>query len=141
MWKVGIFLIYLLILSIFDIRERRISVLLLAAGSIFTGIVVTYELFAGYISWLQPVLGSLPGIFLLLVAWFSKKAGYADGVVLLWIGVLYGYREGLSILGVSLFLVSMTSVLLLILRKVKKQTRIPYIPFLAVGFTIVNFMC
>lgn len=141
MWKVGIVFTYLFVLSICDIKECRVPVLLLAAGSVFAGTVVIYELFTGHISWLQPLLGSLPGVFLLLVAWFSKKAGYADGIVLLCLGILYGYREGLLVLCVSLLLISLASVVLLMLRRVKRHTRIPYIPFLTVGFAVINFMC
>ena len=141
MWKTGIILAYLLVLSLWDIRECRVPVVLLTAGSAFAGIVMGYELLAGETRLLEFVLGSCVGLLLLLVAWFSRKAGYADGIILLWLGGLYGYRQGLLILCVSLMLISLTSVALFLLGKVKRHTRIPYIPFITIGFVTANCMC
>ena len=141
MWKAGVVFVYLLLLSIWDIRECRVPIVLLAVGSVFVGIVVVYEVLTGEISWLQPLLGAFVGILMLLVAWFSKKSGCADGIVLLWVGSLYGYRQGMLILGVSLFLISLASVVLLMLRRVKRNSAIPYITFLTAGFAIVNYLC
>lgn len=130
---------YLLLMSVWDIKERRVPMGLLVIGSIVVGVYLGYELFAGQISWLVPLLGSLPGVFLLIVARISKKAGYADGIVLLWLAATGGYQAGLFILGISLFLISVASIVLLVLRRVKKETRIPYIPFLTVGYMILQF--
>lgn len=141
MWKIGILLMLLLLLSIWDIRECRVPVPVLAIGSALVGIIVGYELLTGRINWLQPAMGSLAGLFLLAMAWLTKKAGYADGIVLLWLGILQDYKRGLMILSISLLLVSLVSIVLLILRRVRRYTRIPFIPFLTMGYVIAVFCC
>lgn len=138
MWKTGMIFMFLLVLSIWDLRERRVPLILLVAGSIWLGGVLGYELFTGRISWLYLLLGSLAGVFFLLLAWISGKAGYADGIVLLWLGAAEGYRKVLLILVSSLLLVCLSAITLLMFGKVKKHTRIPYIPFLAVGYVMTK---
>lgn len=139
MWTKGCFFLYLLLLSIWDMRERRVPILLLTLGSVISAVVVVCGGITGKIIWLQPIIGALPGVLLLVIAALSGKAGYADGIVLLWIGMVWNYKEGLAVLGISLFMISFVSVVLLLLHKVKKHTRIPYIPFLAAAFFIMSF--
>lgn len=139
MIKAGIILTYLLVLSVQDIRERRVSVMLLTVGGIFAVGCLGYEMFVGRVNGLVPLLGSLPGVFLLVVARISKKAGYADGIVLLWLGLLGGYGDGVFVMGISLLLIAAVSMILLVLRRVKKETRIPYIPFLTAGYLLLQF--
>lgn len=136
----GIFFLYLLGLSLWDVKERRVPVILLVLGSIAAGSVVAYGMATGRIRGVELILGAIPGLSLLLTAWLTGKAGYADGIVLLCCGIVWGYREALLILCLSLVLISFVSIALLLLHKVKRQSRIPYIPFLAVGFWLAEFM-
>lgn len=137
MCKVTILLLYLLILSVYDIRSRRVPVLLLIIGCV--GVLMNFvcELIAGQQTLLQPILGMIPGILFLVIAWLSGKAGYADGIILIWIGILCGYRDSLLVFGAGLMMASTISIILLMLQKVNRQTRIPFIPFLAAGLGIV----
>ena len=137
----GIFLTYLLIVSRQDIKNRNISVGLLIAGGVLTCGMVCMQMLIGKGSLLQSILGAVPGILLLLIARFTEKAGYADGIIIGYIGILWGYLAGFVVTCSSLLLVSIFSIILLVLRKVKKDTRIPYIPFIAVVFwSVVSAM-
>ena len=137
MCKVVILLLYLLLLSIYDIRGLRVPALLLTIGCIGIGINAVWELCTGQQTLLQSMLGVIPGILFLVIAWVSGKAGYADGIILIWIGIMCGYRDSFLVLAASLMLASTISIILLMLRKVNRQSRIPYIPFLAAGLGIV----
>lgn len=139
MCKMTILLLYLLVLSVYDIRRRRVPVLSLTIGCIGVLINAVYELVAGQQILLQSVLGMVPGILFLIIAWLSQKAGYADGIILIWIGIMCGYRDSLLVFCASLMMASTISIVLLMLRKVSRQTRIPYIPFLAAGLGIILF--
>lgn len=133
-------LIYLTILGIQDYREGSVSVLWLAAGvGILTGLGI-YRCVQGELLWTEMLLGIIPGAFLLAIAGLSGKAGYADGVVLIELGVCLGYREIMLLFGFSLLLLSAVSILLLFLRKVRKNTKLPYLPFLAIVF-ILRQLC
>ena len=138
MWMKVLLGLFLMILSILDIKEKRISVFFLVCGSVLTGILLWFQIRQGSVGWLEIFLGILPGLFLLAMAWLSKGAGYADGIVLIWLGGLYGYKNGLLFLGSSLFLLALLSIVLLMLRKVKRNSQIPYIPFLTASFLFIN---
>ena len=85
-------------------------------------------------------MGMLPGIVLLLVAVATKKAGWADGVVLLLLGLLWGARECTVSFALSLFAISIVSLILLALRKVDRNARLPYLPFLCGGYLLQAVM-
>lgn len=143
MWKMVGVLIYLSMLSFMDIRERKISVAWLAAGAIAVcgfllheGMVVGTdgrELITG------SLLGAIPGIFMLAVARLTGKAGYGDGLVLILLGIEYGYLCCIMILSLSLFLLSLCSAVLLLCRRVKGSTQMPYLPFLTAAYVCVWF--
>ena len=122
--------VYLLAVSIFDYKEKAIPVLFLAAGEILVGADVVYNVIVGEVTWYQPVLGMMPGAVLLVLARITEKMGYGDGIVLLMIGGITGYRGSLLVLCMGSFFASIFCVMLLAVRKVKKNSRIPYIPFL-----------
>lgn len=131
---------WLIILSVYDVREKRVPVWMLVMGVLAVGSHGIYRIFAEQDFWLQMLLGMIPGIFLLVIAWFSQRAGYADGIVLLLVGMLQGYRECFAILCISLLLISFLSMALLLLRRVNRNTKIPYVPFMAAAFLIVRAM-
>lgn len=81
-------------------------------------------------------MGVLPGAGMLLLAKCSHKAGYGDGIVLMQLGFGLGYRQLLLLFSVSLLLLSGISVLLLLLKKVGRNTRMPYLTFLALTYVV-----
>ena len=83
--------------------------------------------------------GSAPGVLLLLMAAMTKKAGLADGIVLLLLGVLLGYRECILSFILSLLSMSLVSLMLLALNKVRGSSKLPYLPFLWMGYMAQTF--
>ena len=128
---------WLIILSIYDIREKMVPIWMLTLGCCAVGSFCAYRLCMEQGVWLSMFLGIIPGVFLLVIGWLSQKTGYADGVVLLLIGVLRGYRECVVVLCVSLLLMSLVCVMLLLLRRVERNTKMPYIPFILAAYIIV----
>ncbi|MBE5884766.1 MAG: hypothetical protein E7291_10240 [Lachnospiraceae bacterium] len=135
MWKVGLLVLYLLILSIYDCREKQVPTASLYAGIVAAVTIFLVELLAGQIA-LSQILGILPGTLLVCVAAVTRKAGMADGIVLAIMGIALGYQSAMLLLCISLMLFSVTSVLLMFARKVKMKTQIPYLPFLTVALLI-----
>lgn len=123
---------WLLAISFMDIRTRRIPVWLLIPGGILTGTASVYQ-YSGCFDLLR---GLLPGMLLLVVALVTKKAGYGDGVVLICLGAVVGGEKALLLFGFSLFLVSVFSLILLALRKVGRNTAIPFLPFLTAAWVV-----
>ncbi|MCM1184937.1 MAG: prepilin peptidase [Lachnoclostridium sp.] len=147
MWKFIVVLIYLVILSIMDIREKQVPVYLLGVGLLLAAFVgagerIREEELMGELHLIRAVwkilpgllLGLLPGIFLLGMAWMSRKAGTGDGVVLMILGLFTDYRICMIIFSASLFLASLFSVCMMALHRAHGRTCLPYIPFLTAAY-------
>ena len=122
--------LYLLVVSIFDLKEKAIPWLFLASGGVLVAAGVVYGILVGEMVWYQPLLGMMPGAVLLLLARITEKMGYGDGIVLMMIGGMDGYQGSFVVLCMGSFFAALFCVVLLAVRKVKKHSRIPYIPFL-----------
>lgn len=143
MWKVVMVLIYLGVLSIMDIREKQVPMYLLFAGLFLSMVIgigteVNEERIGGeirpmWIAW-KVLLGLLPGIFFLGMAWFTGNIGGADGLILIILGFLTNYRICMIIFSISLLLASVFSVCMMALHRIHKKTRLPYIPFLTAAY-------
>lgn len=133
--EIYILLFYLVILSVYDCREKQVPGVLLFIGVVVAVISLLIVVIDGQQIWYR-ILGLLPGLFLLLVAFVTKKAGYADGIVLAVTGMVLGYQKTMILFCISLLLISVISVLLLFLHKVNGRTRLPYLPFLTVVYVI-----
>lgn len=136
MWKFALTALWLIAMSIFDLLEKRVPVWLLVTGGIPAIVAAMYAYMKGMGSLSQILFGMLPGVLLLAVAAVTRKAGWADGIVLLIMGLLTDLWECMAYFMISLLAMSIVSLLLLILRKVGKNATLPYIPFLCAGYFI-----
>lgn len=135
MWKIVFLFLYLLILSVYDYKEKQVPLVLLYVGMAIVTCVSVIDLVKGTTTWVQ-LLGILPGIILILVAFVTGKAGVADGIVLSIAGAILGHRESWLLFTISLMLILVSSVFLLLLRKINMKARIPYLPFLTVALLL-----
>lgn len=131
---------YLGMLSIFDMKTRKVPVVWLAAGVIIAVLVVLTECLCNPTIWqwymLSAILGMIPGGFLILAGYLSKKVGYGDGIVLVVVGIFIGYRSSFMLLGFSLLFMSLYCMGVLLFRKGSGNTKIPYLPFLTVTYVV-----
>ena len=128
--------LYLLVVSVFDIKEKAVPWFFLALGGLSVGVGTVCGVLTGEMIWYQPLLGMVSGVALLLIARITEKIGYADGIVLMMIGGMVGYRGSLLVLCLSSFLSALVCIVLLAIRKVKKHSRIPYVPFLTSAYLV-----
>ena len=127
---------WLLGLSIFDIRYKKVPVwLVLLGGMIIAGICVS-ECAQEKNNFMSFCTGTIPGVVLLLLAIGTQKAGWVDGIILMILGSVLGFRRCVLAATLSLILISIISAALLILKRVNKGTTIPYIPFLTMGLVL-----
>lgn len=128
--------------SIYDVRQRTIPLWLLGAGSIWAVINCVFLVGqTGVLPALRAVVtGILPGAALLLLGFLTeKKVGYGDGLLLVIMGILEGGKAVLFTFCIGLFLQSVPAVMLVIIKKADKQTKIPFVPFLLAARTAVLF--
>ncbi len=131
-------LIYLMILAVFDWREKKVPLMLPVFGLAAAFMNLFYDLYHDPAEWkwllAAALLGIIPGILMLAVAGLTGKAGCGDGMVLLIIGLLTDYKSCILLLCFSMLLMSVFCIGMLLLKKAKRNTRLPYLPFLTVVY-------
>ena len=133
----GAVLIFLCICTVFDIRKKEIPLILAGVGMAAAVGFTVWRIGNRSVFAAQILLSLLPGLFFLLVSWCTKeKVGYGDGILLLITGLVVGFYLCLTGLCISLFLSALFGVVLLFLHKAKKNSRIPFVPFLTMGMGV-----
>ena len=151
--KITIIVLYLIILSIYDIRTQKIPVMWLAAGSVAAFGTIVWEIsdvleISGNWQELWPTLwkelgqelliGWLPGLVLLGACIVTGRVGSADGWVLLIVGSMIGSGQMMAAFGCSMILIAVMAGVLLLLKKAGKNDRLPYLPFLTAAVVLVQ---
>ena len=128
--------LWLMIISILDIRTRKIPIWLLIAGGVCVTPALAAQWSRGVGGCVDILKGMLPGVLLLGMGLGTKKVGYGDGVVMLFLGMALGGGKSWMLLGISLFLTAGVSLVLLALSMAGGKTTIPYLPFLTAAWIL-----
>ena len=123
--------IFLVLCSIQDIREKRLSVKRLAvAGILFLIVSLVFE----EIPVEKRLCNLLPGMAAFLLAALTKEQiGYGDAASLVVLGILVSARAILGAVMGGLLLLSIFSIILLAGKKADRKTTMPFLPFLSAG--------
>ncbi len=127
MVKLGIVWIFLGVGCVYDLLYKKIPLFLVLGGGCVAGILAIAEGIGGA----ELLYALLPGVCLMAAAFFSReKVGYGDGLFLLVLGLLEGGKACIRDLFWGLLLLAVVGLVLLVLRKARKDKEIPFIPFL-----------
>lgn len=144
MWVVLVvkisFLILLLIMAAADIKEKSVPVAgLIVMAVLACGGAVVRFLDDGFTlrSILTILLGLVPGAVLIFLSVATRKVGIGDSIILGLMGLLESYISILIVLCIGSVIMAVFSIVLLIAKRVGRNTRLPFVPFIAVGY-IVN---
>lgn len=137
MWKTLGIIILLIILSIYDIKSRCVPVRILAGAGFLSVIYAVSCIINSSYSVMECSLALIPGILFLAGGRITSKIGYGDGFLLIILGLLLGVRALVTVFMGSLFLTGILSGLLLFCGRVRRNTPIPYIPFLTLAVLVV----
>ena len=92
------------------------------------------------IGWQSRAGGLAVGLVLLFFAYFSKEAvGIADGVIISICGVALGVYETVMLCFFAALYAAVFSFILLLCKKVGRKSRIPFLPFLFLGYITMRF--
>ncbi len=132
-FEVGI-LIVLIISSIEDIRKKEILLWEIGACGIISVIRVIMDIVSGEFDIWMVALSLFAGaVFMVLSLLTRQGVGFGDGFIILAMGPALGAKGILIAVMMALFTSSLFSGALLILRRAGKKTKIPFVPFLALG--------
>ena len=134
-WVVRILVgVYLLIMAVIDIRKKAIPLL---PGFILLGVSTVTLLVCGD-SPLLPGLGIGVGLLLYGVSRVSRGGvGAADGLVYAVTGAGLGFYGNMELLLVSLLMAALVGGFLLMVKKVGRKYRMPFVPFTLAGYVLV----
>lgn len=120
----SIITIYLLLLSVLDIRKKKIPLLLLLIPLVVLFIIL----------WLngkakRALCGMIPGIFSCLLSFFLPGSiGLGDGILIIVYGTYYGWEKACIWSFFSFWLVAIYGIC--ISMKKQRKKKLPFIPFL-----------
>lgn len=131
LWQWILMAVVLIPSAVRDIRTKRINGFICLVGIL--GALFVRERLLGESS--QTLMKDLlPGVVTYVVAFFSdERIGKGDAVTLMFIGAVAGIETVLLSMFISFSAAAALSAVLLMLKKVGKNTRLPFLPFLSLG--------
>lgn len=133
-WQWLLTAILLIPMTIKDIRTKRINANITIIAILFS-ITVRKQIMNE--ENIVLMLDMLPGILTLSIAYLSgEMIGIGDGLIILFLGSVLGYRLTLLTMFLSFVISGVMSLILLTIKKVTKKSEIPFVPFLSIGIVI-----
>lgn len=124
--------VYLLILSVIDIRWKKVSVRSLL---ILLVIAVLCQVLCSKGEFRMMVAGGLCGGVFLFLSWFTQESfGYGDSILILILGILSGGWNLLWILFAAFLIASVYGGIMIARKKYTRKNSFPFIPFLTVAY-------
>lgn len=127
-------MVILLVGSVYDWKYYGLPVWLLLAG-ISGGVGgILYSLFVEDASLVSVGIAFLPGAIALILSYITREQiGYGDGLLLIAMGGYMNLQQIIVIVGIALAASFVVSVTLVMLKKVGRSQKLPFVPFLFVG--------
>lgn len=117
-----------------DFQEKKIHLLIPLAGGV-AGILLQVIFREWGVADL--LLGSVPGaVFLMISLWGKGVVGCGDGMMLLVCGIYLGFWESIALLFLALWLIGITALFFIVIKRKGKHDRLPFVPFLAAAYLI-----
>ena len=125
----------LLYISNYDIREQNVSLESITVSVLGALAALVWNRDNAW--WFYILSGIAYGIVFLLASRITRGAlGPGDALIIGTIGLYLGFLHTLTVVFYALFLGGIISLILFIMRKVSRQTPLPFAPFLTAGFIV-----
>ena len=128
----------LLICSFTDIRFRRVYRVVLT-GYLILAVLghLTGTLLGRSVSAEEIIAGMIPGIFCLILSFFTKQSlGYGDSILIVLCGLSLGFQMCFSLTLTAFFWSGIWALLIWRMGKADRKGEIPFVPFLLLGMMI-----
>lgn len=130
-WEIGMG-IYLFVGTICDLIKRELPVIYLICGTVLA---VLCQIISHGNLWYISVCGAAVGCsFLLLSKYTDEQIGYGDSWMILNLGIYLGIWELIFFLRIVFGAVFLFSCVGLVSKRLSRHTRIPFYPFLMIGY-------
>ncbi len=134
----SILVIYLIVMAIWDLVTGHISMRISFGTSVVLLVFRVVSVQRNEVSWIMAFSGVIVGIGLILLAKLSRGGiGAGDGVVFVVTGLVLEMWENVILLFMSLWIVGILGAILLVIRRVRRKTLIPFVPFILLGYGVM----
>ena len=124
---------YLGVLTVMDIRYKRLNLLFLLSGFL---LVIAGWFFGRDLHPLLRITGSGVGLVFLLASRVTGESfGYGDSLLILIMGGFLGFWDILSVLMAAFLLAAAFSGIMLVRKRFSRKTAFPFVPFLMIAYT------
>lgn len=124
----------LLLLAVMDFKKKEVPLWLIAILLIAS---ITGRLILG-VDMFSVLSGISVGGVILGIAFLTKeKIGIGDGLIAICLGLYMGGEKVILSLLIASIIMTIVSVILLLMKKGKMETTLPFIPAIFIGFLIV----
>ncbi|MDF2586333.1 MAG: peptidase prepilin type [Anaerocolumna sp.] len=131
-------ILWLFLCSLQDIKKKQISLKLILVG--FVTLIIGSSFIYDISIW-NRIAGLSLGFILIILNPITKgQIGIGDGLIVCCIGLCVGFLGNAMILITSLFISAAVSLYLLVVKRVKRNYTIPFIPFILIGYLGVIFI-
>lgn len=125
-------ILYLFLLSLIDIKKRKIPIWGLIIGVAMS---VLFQCITRDKDFILIVSGAMTGIIFIVVSRVTnEKFGYGDSILILALGIFLGFWNILYLLFIAFLLAAVYSIFLLSVYHRGKKESFPFVPFLAMGY-------
>ena len=118
--------------SLEDLRDNKITVTI----TLFSGILgIILHLLSPDISIFEMIEGMFSGAWVILLGCLTGgKIGIGDGIIFILTGLYLGAEKNLALMCLSFYLAGICGIFLLLFGCCKRDGRIPFVPFLFLGY-------
>lgn len=128
------------ILAWIDIQTKKVPLILIGvlAAMMLSVRIASFSMDTGAGMWFAKLsVGLLPGGISLFCSYITKgQLGIGDGLILAALGLGLEFRNVVLLWVMAFCMAAVLAMFLLILKKARKKTEIPFVPFLFLGYTL-----
>lgn len=132
-------MVLLVVMSVKDIREHKVSVAMLGLSGTLAGMSILLELIMkGSLAWQSHIAGLIMGMLFLGMSWLTREAlGYGDSCLLCILGIYLGGWTMLEVLIMTWLYTAVLAGISLVRKRFRKKTVIPMVPCILAGYVTV----
>lgn len=130
--------VYLLVLGMMDWKAHKLPVWMLDIGGVLACI---YQITCREKPFLLIFAGAMVGLVFLVISKVTREAfGSGDSILIGILGVYLGFWNLLTLLLWAFLFAAVVSVFVLILKKFKRKSALPFVPCLGCGYVALLLM-
>lgn len=134
-----ILFVYLLAMSVYDIRKREIQMKVTAVAAVLLLAGQVSRIVQGELSWYWILGGVVPGLIIIAISWCTRgQIGIGDGIIFIVSGIFLGFYENEVLLFLSLLFSAAAGGILVLLKRMGRKDAFPFVPFVCAGYGVMS---